>query len=146
MSDESDPAAPADWTALLDDLHALAVASLGKRSQKVIKVLAAADQSETSIEAAIDQIEGMRVTFVDPVRLADLADAMKVVLATHTGQQLPAPQSGVPTMLYGATSDPGFMAAATGVTGCGGIVMCIGAVLTTTLIAPVVSAHLLALR
>jgi hypothetical protein len=141
MSDESDPAAPADWTALLDDLHALAVASLGKRSQKVINVLAAADQSETGIEAAIDQIEGMRVTFVDPVRLADLADAMKVVLATHTGQQLPAPQSGVPRMLYGA-SDPGFMAAATGITGCGGIV----AVLTTTLIAPVVSTHLLALR
>jgi hypothetical protein len=145
MSDESDPAAPADWTALLDDLHALAVASLGKRSQKVINVLAAADQSETGIEAAIDQIEGMRVTFVDPLRLADLADAMKVVLATHTGQQLPAPQSGVPRMLYGA-SDPGFMAAATGVTGCGGIVMCIVAVLTTTLIAPVVSTHLLALR
>jgi hypothetical protein len=145
MSDESDPAAPADWTALLDDLHALAVASLGKRSQKVINVLAAADQSETGIEAAIDQIEGMRVTFVDPVRLADLADAMKVVLATHTGQQLPARRSGVPRMFYG-DSDPGFMAAATGVTGCGGIVMCIVAALTTTLIAPVVSTHLLALR
>jgi hypothetical protein len=67
------------------------------------------------------------------------------VLATHTGQQLPAPQSGVPRMFYG-DSDPGFMAAATGIAGCGGIVMCIGAVLTTTLIAPVVSTHLMALR
>jgi hypothetical protein len=143
MSDESDPAAPPDWTALLDDLHALAVASLGKRSQKVINVLAAADQSETGIEAAIDQIEGMRVTFVDPLRLADLADAMRVVLATHTGQPLPARQSGVP-FLYGG-SDPGFMAAAAGVTGCLGLLVCIGVVLTTILIARMVPAHLLAL-
>ena len=145
VSDKSVPAGPADWTALLDDLHALAVASLGKRSQKVTNVLAAADLSETGLEAAIDQIEGMRLTFVDPVRLADLSDAMKVVLAAHTGQPLPARQSGVPRTPFYGGSDPGFMAATTGVAGCGGMV-CVGAVLTTTLITPVVTTHLLALR
>lgn len=96
MSDSPTPAVPIDWTALIEELNALAVASLGKRAQKVSTVLAAANLSEAGIESAINQIARKTIVSVDPVRLADLAEEMKVRLAARCGKPMPAQQSKAP--------------------------------------------------
>jgi hypothetical protein len=66
--------------------------------------------SEASVEAAIDHISRMSITFVDPVRMSDLADEMRVVLARRVGRQPPDRQSGVPRG-PGGNLDPGVASA-----------------------------------
>jgi hypothetical protein len=93
------------------ELDALATKSLGdSRSRRVTRVLKTAELSEASVEAAIDQISRMSITFVDPVRMADLADEMRIVLARRVGRPPPGRQSGVPRG-PGDNLDPGVTSA-----------------------------------
>lgn len=128
LSDTSTPPpAPIDWAALVAELDALAEASLGKRAQKIKNVLEAADQSGAGIEAAIDQITSMTLVFVDPVRLADLADDMRTHLACRIGKPLPERQSATPEPVAGY-EDPGVLAAIADQGCLGHTLLCLGLV------------------
>jgi hypothetical protein len=140
LSDGSDPNTPVDWKSLVAELQGLAFASLGRRSKPVIIVLLAADHSETGIEAAINQIESMRLLFVDPIRLGDLAYEMRTRLAGRVGKSLPPRQSRVSGALSGLSSDPGVTSAF--VAGCQGTVLFgLSLVLAAILVAASVLAH-----
>jgi hypothetical protein len=122
LSDDFDPNTPVDWKSLVTELHDLALASLGRRSKPAINVLHLADYSEAGIEAAINQIESMRLLFVDPIRLGDLAYEMRMRLAGRVGKSLaPRQSSRVSGTLSGFSSDPGVTSAF--VAGCQGTVL-----------------------
>jgi hypothetical protein len=78
------PAGPQlDWAAIVAELQAMAEDSLGNRARKVKDILGAADPSIAGIEAAIDQIPGTTLLFVDSSRLEQLAQEMRTRLKSH---------------------------------------------------------------
>jgi hypothetical protein len=72
-----------DWTPIVSELQAMAEDALGNRSRKVKDILGAADQSESGIEGAIDQIPSISLLFVDSSRLEQLAHEMRARLKSH---------------------------------------------------------------
>jgi hypothetical protein len=72
-----------DWTSIVSELQAMADDALGNRARKVKDILGAADQSLAGIEAAIDQIPGISLLFVDSSRLEQLAQEMRARLKSH---------------------------------------------------------------
>jgi len=72
-----------DWAAIVAELQAMAEDSLGNRARKVKDILGAADPSIPGIEAAIDQVPGISLLFVDSSRLEQLAQEMRARLKSH---------------------------------------------------------------
>ena len=72
-----------DWSPIVSELQAMAEDALGNRSRKVKDILGAADQSESGIEGAIDQIPSISLLFVDSSRLEQLAHEMRARLKSH---------------------------------------------------------------
>jgi hypothetical protein len=83
------PAAPAssgpqlDWAAIIAELQAMAEDALGNRARKVKDILGSAEPSISGIEAAIDQVPGISLLFVDSSRLEQLAQEMRARLKSH---------------------------------------------------------------
>ena len=77
------PASQRDWTPVVSELQAMAEDALGNRARKVKDILGAADQSESGIEGAIDQIPSISLLFVDSSRLEQLAHEMRARLKSH---------------------------------------------------------------
>ncbi len=72
-----------DWAAIVAELQAMAEDALGNRARKVKDILAAAEPSIAGIEAAIDQVPGISLLFVDSSRLEQLAQEMRARLKSH---------------------------------------------------------------
>ena len=79
-----EPPAPAgppepsvDWEGVINELQDMAEESLGNRSRKVKDILAAAEQSRSGVEKAIDEIPTISLLFVDSTRLEALAQDMR---------------------------------------------------------------------
>jgi len=72
-----------DWSPIVSELQAMAEDALGNRARKVKDILGAADQSESGIEGAIDQIPSISLLFVDSSRLEQLAHEMRARLKSH---------------------------------------------------------------
>lgn len=72
-----------DFAAIVMELQVMAVDALGNRARKVKDMLATAEPSVAGIEAAIDQIPGMSLLFVDSSRLKHLAQEMRARLKSH---------------------------------------------------------------
>ena len=72
-----------DWASIVSELQAMAEDALGNRARKVKDILGAADQSESGIEGAIDQIPSISLLFVDSSRLEQLAQEMRARLKSH---------------------------------------------------------------
>ncbi|HEV2216228.1 MAG TPA: DUF4388 domain-containing protein [Candidatus Dormibacteraeota bacterium] len=72
-----------DWAAIVAELQAMAEDQLGNRARKVKDILGAADPSIAGIEAAIDQVPGISLLFVDSSRLEQLAQEMRARLKSH---------------------------------------------------------------
>jgi hypothetical protein len=78
------PAGPQlDWAAIVAELQAMAEDALGNRARKVKDILGAAEPSIAGIEAAIDQVPGISLLFVDSSRLEQLAQEMRARLKSH---------------------------------------------------------------
>ncbi len=83
------PTAPAssgpqlDWAAIVAELQAMAEDALGNRARKVKDILGGAEPSIAGIEAAIDQVPGISLLFVDSSRLEQLAQEMRARLKSH---------------------------------------------------------------
>jgi Domain of unknown function (DUF4388) len=72
-----------DWSAIVAELQAMAEDALGNRARKVKDILGASDPSLAGVEAAIDQIPGISLLFVDSSRLEQLAQEMRARLKSH---------------------------------------------------------------
>jgi hypothetical protein len=72
-----------DWAAIVAELQAMAEDALGNRARKVKDILGASDPSLAGVEAAIDQIPGISLLFVDSSRLEQLAQEMRARLKSH---------------------------------------------------------------
>jgi len=72
-----------DWSPIVSELQAMAEDALGNRARKVKDILGAAEQSESGIEGAIDQIPSISLLFVDSSRLEQLAHEMRARLKSH---------------------------------------------------------------
>jgi hypothetical protein len=72
-----------DWASIVAELQAMAEDALGNRARKVKDILGAADPSLGGVEAAIDQIPGISLLFVDSSRLEQLAQEMRARLKSH---------------------------------------------------------------
>ena len=72
-----------DWAAIVAELQAMAEDALGNRARKVKDILGAAEPSIAGIEAAIDQVPGISLLFVDSSRLEQLAQEMRARLKSH---------------------------------------------------------------
>jgi hypothetical protein len=72
-----------DWAAIVAELQAMAEDALGNRARKVKDILGAAEPSISGIEAAIDQVPGISLLFVDSSRLEQLAQEMRARLKSH---------------------------------------------------------------
>ncbi len=72
-----------DWSAIVAELQAMAEDALGNRARKVKDILGGAEPSIAGIEAAIDQVPGISLLFVDSSRLEQLAQEMRARLKSH---------------------------------------------------------------
>ena len=72
-----------DWAAIVAELQSMAEDALGNRARKVKDILGASDPSLGGVEAAIDQIPGISLLFVDSSRLEQLAQEMRARLKSH---------------------------------------------------------------
>jgi hypothetical protein len=72
-----------DWSAIVAELQSMAEDALGNRARKVKDILGASDPSLAGVEAAIDQIPGISLLFVDSSRLEQLAQEMRARLKSH---------------------------------------------------------------
>jgi len=69
-----------DWEGLMNQLYALADESLGNRAKKVKEMLASTEPHLDALDRTIDRISQTSIMFVDPARLANLADQMRQVV------------------------------------------------------------------
>jgi hypothetical protein len=72
-----------DWAAVIAELQAMAEDALGNRARKVKDILGSAEPSVSGIEAAVDQVPGISLLFVDSSRLELLAQEMRARLKSH---------------------------------------------------------------
>ena len=69
-----------DWEGLMNQLYALADESLGNRAKKVKEMLALTEPHLDALDRTIDRVSQTSIMFVDPARLANLADQMRQVV------------------------------------------------------------------
>jgi hypothetical protein len=69
-----------DWEGLMNQLYALADESLGNRAKKVKEMLATTEPHLDALDRTIDRVSQTSIMFVDPARLANLADQMRQVV------------------------------------------------------------------
>ena len=69
-----------DWEGLMNQLYALADESLGNRAKKVKEMLASTEPHLDALDRTIDRVSQTSIMFVDPARLANLADQMRQVV------------------------------------------------------------------
>jgi hypothetical protein len=70
-----------DWGAILSQMAGRADAALGTRSKKVKELLNASGHSREEVESTIERISELSIMFVDPSKLAGLADEMRRIAA-----------------------------------------------------------------
>jgi len=78
-----------DWCSLVEDLQSLAVSRIGKRAKRINGLLESAHQSVAGIQAALEQIDHLTITFVDPVAIDNLVYEMEQRLAARAGIEPP---------------------------------------------------------
>jgi hypothetical protein len=74
-------AAEVDWAAVLSQMAGRADAALGTRSKKVKELLNASGHNREDVESTIERVSELSIMFVDPSKLAGLADEMRRIAA-----------------------------------------------------------------
>jgi hypothetical protein len=70
-----------DWAAILSQMAGRADAALGTRAKKVKELLNASGHNREDVESTIERISELSIMFVDPSKLAGLADEMRRIAA-----------------------------------------------------------------
>ena len=74
-------AAEVDWAAVLSQMAGRSDAALGTRAKKVKELLNASGHNREDVESTIERISELSIMFVDPSKLAGLADEMRRIAA-----------------------------------------------------------------
>jgi len=70
-----------DWAAVLSQMAGRADATLGTRAKKVKELLNASGHDRESVDHTIERISELSIMFVDPSKLANLAEEMRQMAA-----------------------------------------------------------------